>query len=101
MKKSIIWLASYPKSGNTWLRVFIANYLANAGRPIPINQVHKFMMGDAIGATYRKVAGGPVDFGNYPLTLALREKVFQGIVANNADVNFVKTHSVHADWAGH
>jgi len=23
----ILWLASYPKSGNTWLRILIANYL--------------------------------------------------------------------------
>ena len=23
----IIWLASYPKSGNTWLRSFLTNYL--------------------------------------------------------------------------
>ena len=23
----IIWLASYPKSGNTWLRAFISSYL--------------------------------------------------------------------------
>ena len=23
----IIWLSSYPKSGNTWLRILIANYL--------------------------------------------------------------------------
>ena len=23
----IIWIASYPKSGNTWLRAFLTNYL--------------------------------------------------------------------------
>ena len=23
----IFWIASYPKSGNTWLRLLIANYL--------------------------------------------------------------------------
>jgi hypothetical protein len=28
--KPIIWLASYPKSGNTWLRVLLANYAADA-----------------------------------------------------------------------
>ena len=25
----IIWLASYPKSGNTWLRALLTNYLYN------------------------------------------------------------------------
>jgi hypothetical protein len=33
----ICWLASYPKSGNTWLRALLANYRANAERPLDIN----------------------------------------------------------------
>ena len=28
---SIVWLASYPKSGNTWLRAVLTNYLRDAG----------------------------------------------------------------------
>jgi len=31
---NIIWLASYPKSGNTWLRAFLANLIAD--RPTPL-----------------------------------------------------------------
>ncbi len=31
------WLASYPKSGNTWLRAFLTNYWHNADAPISIN----------------------------------------------------------------
>ena len=52
MKKSIVWLASYPKSGNTWTRIFLANYLMNADSPVPINEVHRFGMGDSITRTY-------------------------------------------------
>lgn len=33
------WLASYPKSGNTWLRVFLTNYWRNADTPADINQL--------------------------------------------------------------
>ena len=33
----IVWLASYPKSGNTWLRVFLTNFLRNDGQPADIN----------------------------------------------------------------
>jgi hypothetical protein len=29
MIKKIYWLSSYPKSGNTWLRIFLANYIKN------------------------------------------------------------------------
>jgi sulfotransferase family protein len=35
----IIWLASYPKSGNTWLCVLIANVMAKVKSPIDINKI--------------------------------------------------------------
>jgi len=35
----IIWLASYPKSGNTWLRILLTNYLKNADVPCDINSL--------------------------------------------------------------
>lgn len=34
---SICWLASYPKSGNTWLRALLANYLNDSDQPVDIN----------------------------------------------------------------
>ena len=34
---SIVWLASYPKSGNTWLRAVLTQYLRNDGEPASIN----------------------------------------------------------------
>ena len=27
--KKIIWISSYPKSGNTWVRYFLSNYFFN------------------------------------------------------------------------
>ncbi|MGB1249577.1 MAG: hypothetical protein ACPG8W_03025 [Candidatus Promineifilaceae bacterium] len=33
----IVWLASYPKLGNTWFRIFLADYLSGSNRPININ----------------------------------------------------------------
>jgi hypothetical protein len=93
MKRSIIWLASYPKSGNTWTRLFLANYLMNAQEPVPINQAHRFAMGDAVVKMYNRVAGREIDPQNLSLSLRLRDGVLRGIVANNADVNFVKTHN--------
>ncbi len=35
----IYWLASYPKSGNTWLRTLITNYLRDAETPADINEL--------------------------------------------------------------
>ena len=37
--RNIFWLASYPKSGNTWFRVFLANLLQDSDKPASINQL--------------------------------------------------------------
>lgn len=37
--KGIVWLASYPKSGNTWFRAFLANLLQDAAHPADINRL--------------------------------------------------------------
>ena len=36
---AIIWLASYPKSGNTWMRAFLHNLLMNTREPVDINSL--------------------------------------------------------------
>jgi aryl sulfotransferase len=33
------WLASYPKSGNTWMRILLTNYLQNSDEPADINKL--------------------------------------------------------------
>jgi len=34
-----VWLASYPKSGNTWFRMLLANLSARDGQPVDINDL--------------------------------------------------------------
>jgi hypothetical protein len=38
-KKNVVWLASYPKSGNTWFRVFLTNLLNETNQPAHINDL--------------------------------------------------------------
>jgi hypothetical protein len=38
--KNIVWLASYPKSGNTWFRVFLSNLLEKTTQPADINDLY-------------------------------------------------------------
>jgi aryl sulfotransferase len=35
----LYWLASYPKSGNTWMRILLTNYLRNSSEPADINDL--------------------------------------------------------------
>jgi hypothetical protein len=39
-RKNIFWLASYPKSGNTWFRVFLSNLLSGKDEAVSINKLH-------------------------------------------------------------
>ncbi|MSP67078.1 MAG: sulfotransferase domain-containing protein [Alphaproteobacteria bacterium] len=89
----IVWLASYPKSGNTWLRVFLANYLENAKTPVPLAELHRFGAADAAALPYERVAGKAAA----ELTVAelnrLRPQVHRGIAASVPKTILVKTHS--------
>ena len=37
--KNIVWLASYPKSGNTWLRILMDSILNKNGETVDINKI--------------------------------------------------------------
>ena len=98
--KSIVWLASYPKSGNTWLRIFLANYVYNSEKPIPINQIHRVGIGDSNVKAYRMVTKEPIDPTNPAQGARIRPAVLQGIVNNKADINLVKTHCENTNAYG-
>jgi aryl sulfotransferase len=42
-----VWLASYPKSGNTWFRVFLTNFLRDGDVPVNINDLADAPMASA------------------------------------------------------
>jgi len=97
--RTLVWLASYPKSGNTWLRAFLANYLIDSDRPVSINEMQKISFGDSSAPAYADL--GRCD----PRTLtpaqiaALRERHLQR-VAQQGQVNFVKTHNANIRIGG-
>ncbi len=37
--KNLVWLVSYPKSGNTWFRMFLANYQRDSGIPVSLQEI--------------------------------------------------------------
>lgn len=94
--KNIVWLASYPKSGNTWTRAFLLNYLVNTKTAAPINQIHRLGIGDAITKSYRMVGIPLFDPSDPKQVLDRRPAVLRAIAANEADLNFVKSHNLNA-----
>ncbi len=88
----IIWLASFPKSGNTWLRTFLANYFQPPGRSLDLNSLHKFTTGDIRQDFYNKAYGGPFHPETPQEWLRVRQKALRLIAASKPGHHFVKTH---------
>ena len=57
MGGGIIWLASYPKSGNTWLRIFLENLFRNSRTPVDINDLNVVRFSDNSYSLYETVCG--------------------------------------------
>jgi Sulfotransferase domain len=90
----IIWLASYPKSGNTWTRTFIHNLFLDPDKPVDINAIGSMTIGDGSKTTYEKIGGKPFDAFTPEEVAALTPKVHRAYTNTHPDSVFVKTHSV-------
>lgn len=54
---NIVWLASYPKSGNTWLRAFLANLVANRVDPLRPDEIRDYTDSEARADRFSELAG--------------------------------------------
>ena len=97
---ALIWLASYPKSGNTWMRVFLHNLLRNPPAPIQVGEIESFTLGDAQASWYSKFTDKNAGDLTSDDLAALRPKVHQAMMSAHPDSVFVKTHSFLGDNCG-
>jgi len=97
---NIVWLASYPKSGNTWLRVFLANLLADSVVPIALSDLAKYARIEADPELYSQVAGRPSTQLNFEELCSLRPQVQAALAASASGTVFVKTHSMAGSFEG-
>ena len=54
---NIIWIASFPKSGNTWLRVFFNNLISKSESSVNINQLNETYEGSSDRLAFDKIIG--------------------------------------------
>lgn len=90
----IVWLASYPKSGNTWVRLFLDSLLGG-DRPLRINAPRRFSVGEASMEWYRRASGLPPMAIDRRRAIALRPQVQACIAGLAAGGILAKTHSAH------
>ena len=96
----IVWLASYPKSGNTWLRAFLLNLLHNPSTPFDINRMSEFSPVDSDAVWYRRLdPRSPKDLSEADLA-RLRPKMHALLAEMAPDAALVKTHNAHVEVDG-
>lgn len=86
----IVWLASYPKSGNTWLRIFLANLRAGEAKEADINSLDTLHLA-AREVVDRQLGWESADFSVAELE-ALRWPVQRALAQSRPDSPLVKTH---------
>jgi hypothetical protein len=100
---NLLWIASYPKSGNTWMRAFIENYLQNLPRPVDINDLLKLSTAEARSDRYAQF----VSDGRKTTELSTEEvcairPLVQADIARKAPATvFVKTHNFLGEYKGY
>jgi aryl sulfotransferase len=91
----IFWLASYPKSGNTWFRIFLTNLQRNTGTPADINALNttpiasaRELFDDAVGYEAGDLTPEEVD--------RLRSRVYESLAASTDETLFLKIHDAYS-----
>ncbi len=90
----IVWLASYPKSGNTWMRIFLTNYRRNAESPVNVNNIDstpiasaRHVFDDATGINSGDLTSDEIDF--------YRPQVYIHLANHSDETLFIKIHDAY------
>jgi aryl sulfotransferase len=94
MSAPFVWLASYPKSGNTWLRMFLANRLHVTRAPLGINDIDigfaansRRVFEDVVGVAASELSDADID--------RLRPEAYRLLAARASDIIFSKVHDAY------
>ncbi len=98
----IVWLASYPKSGNTWVRTFLHNLFHNKLEPVDINRLggHMFQSDGAL-MWFQMLDTRPVCEWSSADVAAMRPRVAELIARGQQGSIFCKTHNALLTVHGH
>lgn len=90
-KKNIVWIASYPKSGNTWFRSFLSCLLFSKDQSIDINNLTHIPVASSRSVIdkYSGVASSELLPGEIE---ELRAIVYRRIAEESEELKFFKVH---------
>ena len=88
----IIWIASYPKSGNTWMRMFLKSYFLKSDDEFKLNSSVQDKFGPQSFPQKYLMNDLKIDHFRFD-EIVKNWKVMQDYINLNQETNFVKTHS--------
>jgi hypothetical protein len=100
----IIWLASYPRSGNTWTRAVLHNLLAGLrgeATPLEINALHRSTTWEALPGWWQGLLRQPLERCTKAEVAAVRMQAQQRFADQATGLALVKTHHAFARSQGH
>ncbi len=89
----LVWIASYPKSGSTWLRAFLHNYIRQPEAPYDINKLTDLSTGESGAGWYRAQDPRPASRYTVAEVQRMRPAVHRALMELHPDLVFVKTHN--------
>ena len=96
--KGIVWIASYPKSGNTWMRVYLYHMMRLMnGLPRSDNDLHALDKASTYEARlvglFEEMMGKPLATASRYEVALIRPQVHAAIVQRTGSVSLIKTHA--------
>lgn len=88
----LLWLASFPKSGNTWMRALLANYLAGGKAGVPLARLSDFAVSDATLAPYERAAGKRLPNASVADIMPFKAQAHALLAPDPKTLVFAKTH---------
>jgi uncharacterized protein (DUF924 family) len=103
--KGIVWIASYPKSGNTWLRIFFYHLMRiMGGHPSDEDDINKLDRASAYEARlyglFEQSLGKPLATATRDEVTAVRPQVHATIAQRSEALAMIKTHNLLGNLAG-
>lgn len=92
----IVWLASYPKSGNTWTRAFLSNLatiMAGEQDVLDVNSINRFSLGENFTHLYKEVCGFEPKPDDHRRIAEGRHRVQEALADQFEGLIFCKTHN--------
>jgi len=98
---NIVWIASYPKSGNTWMRVFLCNLLSAGSEVQDINKLGGFCNNESNAMFYRAFFEQPLADVPAAAIAKIRAEIQKNIAIKKTGTTFLKSHNYMGFFDGY